>query len=122
MAFGMVRAAEYPYLIFTGTDGTTTAVRVDGIAFSINGNTLRVSNNEGTRDFTIADLASMTFSVADTLTAIEGVMDSECEVEVFSLSGVSMGRFGKIADAVQSLPSGAYIFTNGRQTKKIVLQ
>ena len=54
---------DYPYLVFTNTEGALTAFQVNDLTMHINGTQLDVTNNEGTVHFTLTDLSAMQFSV-----------------------------------------------------------
>ena len=117
----MAQAATYSYLVFTNTDGSTTAFNVSNLTLTVSGSNLKVSNDEGTVNLVLTDLASMHFSTSAELSAIENVLDADQPVQVFSLSGASVGKFGSLVEAVKSLSAGAYVVSNGSVTQKIVV-
>ena len=119
----VAQAADYPYLVFTSTSGTVTSFGVSNLTLTVSGSNLQVSNDDGTVNLVLTDLAAMQFSTsADTVTAIENVLDGDQPVQVFSVSGVSMGTFGSLVEAAQQLNAGAYVISNGKKSQKIVLQ
>lgn len=114
---------EYPYLVFTNTEGALTAFQVNDITMHINGTQLDVTNNEGTVHFTLTDLSAMQFSVdGETLTALENVLNADARVEVYTLEGMSMGTFDGLLKAASSLRQGVYVITDGKNTQKIVIR
>jgi len=119
----MAQAATYNYLVFTNTSGTTTAFEVSNLTLTVSGSNLQVTNDEGTVNLVLTELAAMQFSTsADSITAIENVLDGDQPVQVFSVSGVSLGTFGSLVEAAQQLNAGAYVISNGKKSQKIVLQ
>lgn len=119
----MAQAATYSYLVFTNTSGTTTAFEVSNLTLTVSGSNLQVTNNEGTVNLVLAELAAMQFSTsADSITAIENVLDGDRPVQVFSLSGVSLGTFGSLVEAAQQLNAGAYVISNGKKSQTIVIK
>lgn len=119
----MAQASTYNYLVFTNTGGTTTTFSVNNLTLTVSGSNLQVSNNDGTVNLVLTELASMQFSTsADTITAIENVLEGDKTVRVFSLSGVLLGEYSSLLDAVQQLGAGAYVITNGSVTQKIVVK
>jgi hypothetical protein len=119
----MAQAATYSYLVFTNTSGTTTAFEVSNLTLTVSGSNLQVTNDEGTVNLVLTELAAMQFSTsADSITAIENVLDGDQPVQVFSVSGVSLGTFGSLVEAAQQLNAGAYVISNGKKSQKIVLQ
>ena len=119
----MAQAATYSYLVFTNTSGTTTAFEVSNLTLTVSGSNLQVTNDEGTVNLVLTELATMQFSTsADSITAIENVLDGDQPVQVFSMSGVSLGTFGSLVEAAQHLHAGAYVISNGKNSQTIVLQ
>lgn len=114
---------EYPYLVFTNTEGALTAFLVNDLTMHINGTQLDVTNNEGTVHFTLTDLSAMQFSVdGETLTALENVLNADARIEVYTLEGISLGTFDGLLKAVSSLRQGVYVITDGKNTQKIVIR
>ncbi len=118
----MAQAADYPYLVFTNTAGTTTAMSVSSLTMTVSGSSLQVTNSNGTETFTLTDLASMQFSADGTTTAIEHVLEADSPVEVFSVTGAQIGSFGSLIEAVKGLPAGAYVIKQGVNTQTVVVQ
>lgn len=119
----MAQAATYSYLVFTNTSGTTTAFEVSNLTMTVSGSNLQVTNDEGTVNLVLTELAAMQFSTsADSITAIENVLDGDQPVQVFSVSGVSLGTFGSLVEAAQQLSAGAYVISNGKKSQTIVLK
>ena len=116
------QAGEYAYLVFTNTGGSTTALSVTNMTLSVSGSNLVVTNQEGTVSFALTDLAAMQFSTDDTLTTLTNVLDADKPVQVFSLTGISLGRFGSLIEAAQTLQSGAYVITDGTNSCKIQIE
>ncbi|MBQ1858697.1 MAG: hypothetical protein II605_00925 [Paludibacteraceae bacterium] len=118
----MAQAGEYAYLVFTNTSGTTTALTVSNLSATVSGSTLVVTNDDGTVNFTLTDLAAMQFSKTDTLTALDNVLDGNQAVKVYSISGTSFGTFDNLVQAAQQLGAGAYVISNGKNSQTIVVK
>ena len=119
----IAQAADYPYLVFTNTAGTTTSLSVSNMTLTVNGSELTVTNAEGTQAFTLTDLAAMQFSKdGNTTTAIENVLEADRAVEVFSVTGVQLGSFGSLIEAVRGLSAGAYVVKQGVSTQTVVVK
>ena len=119
----MAQAATYSYLVFTNTSGTTTAFEVSNLTLTVSGSNLQVTNDEGTVNLVLTELAAMQFSTsADSITAIENVLDGDQPVQVFSVSGVSLGTFGSLVEAAQHLNAGVYVISNGKKSQTIVIK
>lgn len=119
----MMQAADYPYLVFTNTGGTSTVLSVSNLTLAVSGSSLQVTNTDGTTSFTLTDLANMQFSAdGSALTAIDHVLDAGQSVTVFSVTGVSIGTFENLLETVRTLPAGAYIIKQGTNTQTIVVK
>ena len=120
---GMVQAEEYAYLVFTNTEGTQTALTVTNLTITVNGAQLDVTNDDGTVNFSLTELASMQFRTeASDLAAVENVLDGDAPVRVFSILGTSLGEFDNLVQAASSLTRGVYIITDGKRPVKINIQ
>ena len=118
----MAQAADYPYLVFTNTAGTTTVMNVSSLTMTVSGSSLQVTNSNGTETFALTDLASMQFSTDGSTTTIEQVLEADLPVEVFSVAGVHLGSFGSLREAVRGLSAGAYVIKQGVNTQTVVVK
>ena len=120
---GMVQAEEYAYLVFTNTKGTQTALTVTNLTITVNGAQLDVTNDDGTVNFSLTELAAMQFRTeAGDLAAVDNVLDGDAPVRVFSILGTSLGEFDSLVQAASSLTQGVYIITDGKRSVKINIQ
>ena len=119
----MAQATTYSYLVFTNTSGTTTSFNASNLTLTVSGTNLQVTNSDGTVSLVLTELAAMQFSTsADTITALENVLDADQPVQVFSISGTSLGSFGSLLEAAQHLNAGMYVISNGKSAQTIVIK
>lgn len=119
----MAQAADYPYLVFTNTAGTTTALSVSNMTLTVSGSNLLVTNADGTTTFVLTELANMQFSAdGSTVSAIDHVIDAGQPVRVFSITGASLGTFNSLPECAKALSAGAYIIKQGSNTQTIVVK
>ena len=120
----MVQAGEYAYLVFTNTDGTKTALSVSDLTMTVNGTQLEITNENGSVNFMLADLAAMQFSVdGESLPeGIENVLNADEPVRVFTITGTAIGEFGNLVQAAQQLGAGAYVISNGKNAQTIIVR
>lgn len=118
----IAQASTYKFLVFTNTSGVTTSFSVNDLVLTVKGSELQVINANGTVDFALTDLASMQFAVDSTLTALENTLDADAPVQVFSVSGTSLGMYGSLMEAAQTLSAGTYVISNGSKTQTIVVK
>ena len=115
-------ASTYNFLVFTNAEGTKTAFGVKNLTLKVEGSDLLITNAEGTVNLILAGLASMQFSNENIATDLENVLNADEPVQVFSLSGTSLGVYGSLMEAVQTLNAGAYVISNGSVTQTIVVK
>lgn len=116
------QAYDYRYLTFRKTDGTTQAVSVESLTLTVADGQLVAENADGRTTLALGELSSMYFD--NGLTGIDGVSASAADgtVEVFSVSGMFLGRFGSMKQAGTSLEKGVYIIRTDGQTRKEVIR
>ena len=116
-------AGEYTYLVFTNTSGTTTVLTATNLSATVSGSTLIVTNNDGTVNFTLTELANMQFSVnGETMSALENVLDGDKPVTAYSISGTALGTFGNLVQAAQQLDRGTYVIVQSGKSQKLVVR
>jgi len=113
---------DYPYMIFQTSDGNETTMQTESLSFTISDGKLVATNTSGSVTFDLSSLTSMQFSKSGEVTAIDKVSSEKTPVEVFSVAGVSVGKFDCVDDARQSLPSGMYIVKSSDKTYKITVK
>lgn len=116
-------AGTYKYLEFTNISGTKTVFDVANLTLTVSGNNLLVTNSEGTVNMTLVDLASMQFStINDTPTAVDNILNADAEIQVSTITGVSLGTYSSLVEVCQSLSAGVYVISNGTQSQSIVVK
>jgi len=122
-AFG-AQAGEYAYLVFVNQNNDTTALSVSGMTMRADGNSLTVTNAEGTVHFTLTDLQFMQFMTEEGQLAqrLDRVLDVNAPIDVYTVLGVMIGRYSSLTEAATVLGKGSYVISNGSVTQKIVLK
>lgn len=118
----MAQTNTYNFLVFTNTNATTTTFSVTNLTLAVNGNELQVSNDNGTVNLVLTDLASMHFSNDNSATALENVLNADASVEVFAVTGASLGTYGSLLEAAQHLNAGVYVISNGSVKQTVVIK
>lgn len=109
---------EYPYLLVETSDGNETKLAVESLQLSFDSGSLTATNAEGTVSFVLTNLKRMYFT--NSSTAIENIqLLNEEEVEVFSVTGQSLGRYANISKASAALASGIYMMKTSIGTIKV---
>ena len=118
----ITQAGTYKYLLFTNQAGTTTTLAVSNLSLKINGSELQVSNDEGTVNLVLTELASMQFSADKNTTGVESVLNADAPVQVFSVAGVLLGNYDSMLEAAKGLQTGTYVISNGNQSQTIIIK
>lgn len=121
MAVAAVASADtFPSVEFLLSDGSTLSVPSDGLSITFNDGHLLASHANGVSDLLLTDLNGFRFSSETTaVSAIEAV---SAETDVYSTTGIFMGRFSSGAEARTSLPKGIYIFKYNGETAKVCVK
>lgn len=114
-------AGSYNYLVFVSTAGTTTTFSVEVLTMHVEGSHLHVSNTNGTVDLVLTDLASMQFS-SDGTTMLENVLNADAPVQVYSVTGASIGTYCSMVKAAKGLNAGTYVISSGNQSLTVVIK
>ena len=118
----MAHASTYNFLVFTNTEGTNTVFSVVNLWLNVDGSDLQVTNADGTVSILLTALKSMQFSEDSIISAVENVLNADAAVQVFSVSGTSLGAYSSLMEAAQTLDAGAYVISNGSVTQTIVVK
>lgn len=118
----MAHASTYNYLVFTNQTGSTTAFSVSNLTLKVNGTNLQVTNDAGTVSMVLTELASMQFSVDQTVTSVENVLNADASVQVYSVTGSVLGTYNSMVEAAKSLQPGTYVISNGDQSQTVVIK
>lgn len=109
---------DYPFMVFTTTDGQQTAVSVEGLRMNVSGGVLTVEAGEQTVAFQLENLAEMHFAETDVATGIGEVKSEKLKennsADVYDLAG-------RRVDGTQLLP-GVYVMKKGNSTAKIFVR
>lgn len=113
--------ADYSTMVFKTTDGQTHSLSLTGLNIEFDATSMIVKNADTTLTLPLASLSTMEFSDGSTV-VVENFIADFTNCEVFSSSGVAIGRFESIENAAASLPSGIYVlqYANGETTKIVV--
>ena len=118
-----VRADEfaYPYLVLEASDGTLTSVSVASLTLKFEESSLVLTNDAGSRNFALSGLKKMYFATKPTAISTSKNNVNE-NVEVWTMTGLSLGVFDSISEAQQTLSRGVYVVKSERGTFKIAVK
>lgn len=116
---------DYPYMVFTTTDGQQTSLGVEALRMQTADGVLTASNAEGTVSFPLSTLAEMHFSETEVATGIEDLQSTRDEVQSAKNKGQMDGKAYDLTGrkvSVHALTPGIYVMRQGSVTKKIMVK
>lgn len=118
-----VRAFDYPYLTFQTSDGARISLSATSLICRVDEDNLIVTNSDLSEIFVLSNLSKMYFSTSAETTGVNSVeVETSTEVEVFTLSGISLGRFSDADDARKHLRPGIYVVRTSQGVHKIAVR
>lgn len=114
-------AAEYPVMSFETADGSVQSVSSDNLTMSFSAESLFADHSGGRLEIPVSNLRKFYF-VADPSSVVAPGAETDGSVEVFSATGIGMGRYASEADAKSSLPAGLYVMKSASRTFKTIVK
>lgn len=113
---------SYNYLVFITQEGTEKSVAVENLKLTFVNGQMVVDNGVETQTYDLSSLSKMFFAENSVDGIVETTIDANEEVDVFTVSGIGMGKFNNVNEAKKSLTRGVYIFKQGSKTNKISIK
>ena len=113
---------SYNYLVFTTQEGTEKSVAVENLKLTFVNGQMVIDNGVETQTYDLSSLSKMFFAENSVDGIVETTIDANEEVDVFTVSGIGMGKFNNANEAKKSLGRGVYIFKQGSKTNKISIK
>jgi len=109
-------AADYAYLTLTEQDGTKTSLTAVGLTITFSDGNLVATNSttSESKTLSLSNLASLSFTVSDETTGIDGVKTSFSIAEADAIYDLT----GRQVPSGSSLPKGVYLIKKGSIIKK----
>jgi len=113
----------YKYLVVKGSDGMQTSLASEGLKLTFDDGQLLAVNDNGSKTFTLTDLASMHFSETGSTTGIDKQLTADSqELNVYTLSGMYVGTFDSMSNLKSQLQSGVYVVKQNKKSTKIIVK
>lgn len=118
-----VQARVYPYLSFQKSDGAVWSVGVESLLMTFENGMLHVTNGTEAHDLEVKDLSRMFFSETS-VTGMEKLASSvdNGPVEVYTVSGIHVGRYADMQHFRQGSAKGVYVVKENGTTVKTVVK
>jgi len=123
MPLTQASAYDYNYLNLQATDGTVTSIDVASLKLTVSDGKLLAVNSSTNQEFTLSELSKMYFSSEASATGINELSTSDGDyAEVYTLAGLSKGKFTSVSEAKENLPAGIYIIKSQNKTYKVTVK
>ena len=109
---------DYPYLVFQGADGNTTAVSVTSLVITVSDGKLVITNADGSQTLTLSSLNSMSFSQESDLTGIVYTRLKSAE----ETDGEQWYTLGGVRLSGKPSTKGVYVLKSRNRTTKITIK
>lgn len=119
-SLSMTSAGVYPYVVIRDKAGKECVVKSDGLRFGVAGSTLNVNHLDGDISFDFSELSTMRFLEDPAgINVVETVAGGS--VEVFTPTGIRVGRFASVEEAESSISGkGMYILKSAGRSVKVI--
>ena len=114
-------ADDFTYLTVEANDGTTTTMTANGLTLTFSDGQLYATNGTESWSLPLSGLSKMYFSNTDAISLPLSEI-GEGEVDIYSTSGISMGKYQSIDEARKHLKKGVYVVKDGSRTLKITIR
>ncbi len=117
-----VQADEYGYLVFQTTSGDKVSMAVSNLKMTIADGQLLAVNSLTNETFALSGLNKMYFSYTEETTdGIRQLTDDDAteDVDVYTISGTSLGHYARLSDARALMRNGVYVVKHGNKTYKL---
>lgn len=113
-----LHAESQLHLVFETTNGAKIPFNAKNLTMNVNGADLDVTNDETSAKLTLSELTKMYFSTDISAINSPEITPKSESVEIFSLSGISLGKNISIEEAKKNLSTGVYLFKSESGTTK----
>lgn len=111
---------EYPFLTFQTIDGATKTIAVESLTLTISDGQLIAQNGETVLTLNLAQMDKMYFSATPTgISATQASVALSDGIEVFSQTGILVGRFASVDQARSTLARGIYVIKTNEGAQKL---
>lgn len=124
LSLTVANAENYPYLTFKTLDGSEVSVGVESLTMTFSDGKLLVSNGTESQELPVEQLGCMFFSKENVNTGISEVSaERKSElVQVYTLSGGSLGSFSNLQQWRKTAKTGVYVVNNNGKIQKIAVK
>lgn len=124
LSLTMANAENYSYLTFQSLDGSKISIGVESLTMTFSDGKLLVSNGTESQELPLEQLGCMFFSNENVNTGISEVSaEKKSElVQVYTLSGGSLGTFSNLQQWYKTAKVGVYVVNNNGKIQKIAVK
>lgn len=114
-------SAKYDYMEFRFEDGTTRTLSADGLSITFSNGEIKVTNTAGENiEIAATSISSMQFTNDSAVDSLN--LEEMNDFDIYSTSGLHLGKFVSIEAARNTLSNGVYMVKNSNgKTFKVVI-
>ena len=122
LGIAAAHAEDYPYMMFQTNDGTILTMASASLTITFSDGNMMLSNGAESKTIALADLKKMCF--ASDHAGIKSTPENEMDepVEVFTITGIFVGKYENVEKARTTLERGIYVVKNKNHILKIAVQ
>lgn len=115
-----VMAADYDFLIFEFTDGSTVMLPAENLQLSVEKSAIEATSAETSASIPLSKLSKFYFGQDKTSVSFVVVNPTDA-IDVYNLAGVSLGRYESVEALREAVPAGVYVLKTNGATFKIMI-
>lgn len=116
-----MKADDYSYLLIEGSDGSQTTVTAVGTVITFADGKMTVHSDGKETTFSLSDMGKMYFTNATGVKTLS-LNQLSGEVDIYTTSGIHMGKYSSVSEARTQLGSGIYIVKAQDKTYKMTVK
>lgn len=122
LGIATIQAEDYPYMMFQTNDGNVLTMASASLTITFSDGNMVASNGSESKTVALTDLNKMFF--ASNPASVETTQTEEVNepVEVFTVTGISVGKYENIQQVQATLERGIYVVKGKNKTLKIVVK
>lgn len=122
LGIATTQAEDYPYMMFQTHDGTVQTLASASLTITFSNGNMVVSNGTESKVIALTDLSKMFFTSDPASVEATQTETMNEPVEVFTMTGISMGKYESMKQAQATLERGIYVVKSKNKTLKITVK
>ena len=122
LGIATTQAEDYPYMMFQTNDGNVLTMASASLTITFSDGNMVVSNGSESKTVALTDLNKMFFASDPASVETTQAEEANEPVEVFTVTGISVGKCENIQQVQATLERGIYVVKGKNKTLKIAVK